>query len=319
MTTIQLNKNLSKGTTYARKSIFEYLEDPEATSVLPSLQALVRELESLTRKGDSPLDEISQLIRMDQSMSLHVLRIANSAYYGPVTPISDVKAAILYIGLGTFRGALASTRCIETTSRIRQDVLDWTAFWLHSAAVGHMTMHLAARLHKPALPPESFYMMGLLHDIGKVVLACLMPDEFNEVYSRSAAEKISPAIIEVEVLGVEHGHLGAWYLERQGIPLTVREPVRFHHSGSLEEKLHFQHAAIIRLADLLVLDADLGDSGSHLDRQDPFASAEWKWYLETCRLEAAADAARFSMTTQLAQTADLVREIISPFSHELAP
>jgi HD-like signal output (HDOD) protein len=319
MTTNLLDENLPAKGSLPRRSIFEYLEDPEASSVLPSLQVLVRELEALTRQGNSPLDDISQLIRMDQSMSLHVLRIANSAYYGPVAPIADVKAAILYIGLGTFRGALASTRCIETTSRIRQDILDWTAFWIHSAAVGQTTMNLAARTNHPALPPESFYMMGLLHDIGKVVLACLMPEEFNEIYSRAAAERRSPATVEVEVLGVEHGHLGAWYLERQGIPLNVREAVRFHHSGSLEDKPHFQHAGLIRLADLLVHDLALGDSGSHAQPVDPFASDEWKWYLKTCRLEAAEDAVRFSLTTQLAQTADLVREIISPFPTESAP
>jgi len=313
MNTHLLDPNLPAADSRTRKSIFEYLEDPEASSVLPSLQALVRELESLTRQGNSPLEDIAHLIRMDQSMSLQVLRIANSAYYGPVAPIADVKAAILYIGLGTFRGALASTRCIETTSRIRQDILDWTAFWMHSAAVGQTTMHLAARLHHPALSAESFYLMGLLHDIGKVVLACLMPEEFNEIYARAAAEKRSPAEVEVEVLGVEHGHLGAWYLERQGIPLNVREAVRFHHSGSLEEKQHFQHAALIRLADRLVLDLAVGDSGSHAAPADPFASDDWKWYLKTCRLEAAEDAVRLSLTTQLAMTADLVREIIAPF------
>ena len=319
MTTNLLEKNLPSGTPHARKSIFDYLEDPQATSVLPSLQILVRELEALTRQGNSPLDEISQLIRMDQGMSLQVLRIANSAYYGPASPIADVKAAILYIGLGAFRGALASTRCIETTSRIRQDILNWTAFWLHSAAVGQMTMHLAARLNKPELTPESFYMMGLLHDIGKVALACLMPDEFNEIYSRAAAEKVSPASLELEILGVEHGHLGAWYLERQGIPLTVQEPIRFHHNNTLEEKSPFRHAALIRLADLLVLDAGLGDSGSHMEPADPFASDEWMWYLKTCRLESAADAVKLSMITHLGETADLVREIIAPFSPEPAP
>jgi putative nucleotidyltransferase with HDIG domain len=317
MTQNLLEKNLPSGTALPRKTIFDHLEDPRATSVLPSLQILVRELEALTRQGDSPLEDISQLIRMDQGMSLQVLRIANSAYYGPVSPIADVKAAILYIGLGAFRGALASTRCIETTSLIRQDILHWTAFWMHSAAVGQMTMLLAARLNKPELPPETFYMMGLLHDIGKVVLACLMPDEFNEIYSRAAAEKISPAVLELKVLGVEHGHLGAWYLERQGIPLTVREPVRFHHNTERDEKSHLRHAALIRLADLLVLDAGLGDSGNHMP-VDPFASDEWKWYLETCRLESAVDAVKFSITTHLAETADLVREII-PLPSESAP
>jgi HD-like signal output (HDOD) protein len=306
--------------SYARKSIFEILEDPEATAVLPSLQAVISELEALTQSGDARLEEITRLVRLDQSMSLHVLRIANSAYYGPAHPIVDVQSAILYIGLNTLRGAVASTRCIETTCHIRPGVMDWTEFWIHAAGVGQMTLHLASRLREPGLPLESFYLMGLLHDIGKVVLACLMPDDFNEIYERAATGEAAPSALEVEVLGVDHGLLGAWYLERQGIPLTVREPVRFHHSGVLEDKAHFRHAALIRLADRLVLDFELGQSGNHAPAVDPFESDEWKWYVENCDLDAADQyALKPALIKQLAQTSDLVREIIQGASTHFAP
>ena len=81
-------------------------------------------------------------------------------------------------------------------------------------------------MRSPELPTESFYLMGLLHDIGKVVLAHVMPREFNQIYHQATIKKLSPAPLEMEVLGIDHGHLGAWYLEKQGIPLTLCEPVR---------------------------------------------------------------------------------------------
>jgi len=294
-----------------RKSIFECLEDPRATAVLPSLKCILTELDSLTRRGSSHMDEITRLVRQDQSVSMQVLRIANSAYYAPSTPIADVPAALLYIGLSTLRGAIASTRCMETTCHIKQDILDWKEFWIHSASVGHLTMELASRLRDPGLPFESFYLMGLFHDIGKVVLACLMPEEFSEIYTRAAAEGASSvAVLEVEHLGVDHGLIGAWYMERQGIPLTLREPVRFHHSGILEDRPYFHHAALIRLADKLVHAAGLGKSGN-ATAEDPYASLEWEWYRALREPDRGdEEIARASVARQIAKISCLVRETI---------
>jgi HD-like signal output (HDOD) protein len=296
----------------ARKTIFECLEDPRATAVLPSLQSIISELETLTDQGTSYLEEITRLVRMDQSVSLHVLRIANSVYYGPPTPITDVQTAILYIGLNTLRGAVASTRCMEKTINLPQDILDWKEFWVHAAGVGHITMDLATRLPESDVAPESFYLMGLFHDIGKVVLACLMPDEFIDIYARAATEDKPVAALELEVLGVEHGHLGSWYMEKQGISLLLRDAVRFHHSDILDDRPHFVHAALVRLADRLAHDAHLGNSGNQAQMGDPFASVEWAWYRDYCGLaKGHADKLQNAISKQVVRTAGLVREVIT--------
>jgi HD-like signal output (HDOD) protein len=294
------------------RSIFECLEDPGSTAVLPSLTSIINELESLADHGSSHLEEITRLVRMDQSVSLQVLRIANSAYFGPPAPIADIQGAILYIGLSTLRGAVASTRCMEKTCNLPQDILDWKEFWVHAAGVGYITMDLAARLPETVVTPESFYLMGLFHDIGKVVLACVMPEEFIDIYARAAAEDKPLAVLEKECLGVEHGHIGAWYMEKQGIPLVVREAVRFHHSDMLEDRPHFVHAAVVRLADRLAHNVHLGDSGNQALMGDPFASVEWAWYRDYCGLaKGRADKLQQTVAKQVARTVHLVREVIT--------
>jgi putative nucleotidyltransferase with HDIG domain len=275
------------------------------------LKSVLNELESLTQKSKIQLNELTELVQVDQGMSLRVLRMANSVYYAPSEPIMDVQAAILYIGLGTFRGAVLSTRCIEKTSHVQQNALDWKDFWIHAAGVGHITMELASHLKTAALKAESFYLMGLLHDIGKVVLAHVMPDEFDKIYLQAALEKRSPAQVEMEFLGVDHGHLGAWYLEKQGIPLALCEPVRFHHGQAQEDKPHVKHALLIRLADLLTLHIQLGESGNHVETSDPFLSEEWKMYLGYCHLsDATGDDLKETLTERIERISDLVRRII---------
>jgi HD-like signal output (HDOD) protein len=311
MTTLLEKDFPSAIAAHEEKSIFDHLEDPKATSTLPSLQSVLSELESLTEKSNIRLDEVTRLVQVDQGMSLRVLRMANSAYYSPTQPIIDVQDAILYIGLSTFRGAVVSSRCIEKTCHVLQSSLDWKDFWTHAAGVGHVTMELATHLKSPDIGLESYYMVGLLHDIGKVVLAHLMPDQFDAIYAQAVRERKAPAALEMEYLGIDHGHLGAWYLEKQGIPLALCEAVRFHHGPLQNDKPHARQANLIRLADLLTLHYDLGKSGNYQPVGDPFASEEWKWYQKQC-LPTAVNGRDLKevLIEQVACISDLVHNII---------
>jgi len=299
----------SQGT---KKHILDLLEDSKTIATLPSMKSVLGELETLTQKGNIQLDEVAKLVNLDPSMSLLVLRMANSAFYAPRKPIMDVLDAILYIGLGGFRSAVLSMRCIEQTCHIKQSSLDWKDFWIHAAGVGHLTRELAAHLKQRELEPESYYLMGLLHDIGKVVLAHLKPDEFDQIYLQAALEKKAPAQVETEILGADHGQIGARYLEKQGIPLSLREPIRFHHGLALGLEIHSKNALLIRLADRLTLYFRLGQSGNHTDLSDPFVSDEWKWYLENSRhADAAGTAIQETVLEKVSRVADLVRNIIT--------
>jgi HD-like signal output (HDOD) protein len=295
----------------ARQSIFECLEDPRATAALPSIRAILGELQKLTTSPNSHIGDITRLVCLDQTLSLQVLRLANSAYYAPPRPVVDVADGLLFIGLSTLRNAVMATRCMETTSKISQQIFDWKEFWIHAAGVAQITQDLAKRLRSPALQSEAFHLMGQLHDIGKVVLAVLMPGEFSTIYQRAAEEGAPLAALEVESLGVEHGLIGAWYMEKQGIPLAICEAVRFHHSGMLEEKASFFHGAIVRLADHLAHAGGLGQSGNCAPLGDPFASAEWEWYLSHCDLTRPEEKTlKSTVARQVEKTALLVRDYI---------
>jgi len=312
MTSLPAQDLIAPSPTGEPKTIFDYLEDPAAIAALPSMKSVLSELESLTQNGNIRLDEVAQMVQMDQGMSLRVLRMANSVYYAPSRPITDVHEAILYIGMGGFRSVLLSTRCIETTSHIKQSTLDWKDFWIHAAGVGHLNRELASHLKKKELEPESYYLMGLWHDIGKVFLAHVMPDEFDKIYEQAALEKKSPAQMEMEILGVDHGYLGACYLEKQGIPSTLCEPVRFHHALALENESPLKHALLIRLADLLILYFQLGKSGNHVEISDPFLTEEWQWYLENSgHAEADGNDLKETVMEQVSRISDLVRKIIT--------
>jgi HD-like signal output (HDOD) protein len=311
MTTLPPPLSVASKPQGTEKHILELLEDSKAIATLPSMKSVLGELETLTQKGNIQLDEVAKLVELDQSLSLLVLRMANSAFYAPRKPIMDVPDAILYIGLGGFRMAVMSMRCIEQTCHIKQSSLEWKDFWIHAAGVGHLTRELAAHLNQRELEPESYYLMGLLHDIGKVVLAQLKPGEFDQIYLQAALEKKAPSQMETEILGADHGEIGGRYLEKQSIPLALRDPIRFHHASVLPES-HFKNALLIRLADRLTLHFNLGQSGNHADLSDPFLSDEWNWYLENSRhADAAGTAIQETVLEKVSRVTDLVRNIIT--------
>lgn len=295
----------------ARRSIFERLEDPMAAEALPSIRMVLGELQKLTTSPNSHIEDITRLVCLDQTLSLQVLRLANSAFFAPPRAVEDVEDGLMFIGLGALRNAVMATKCMENTCVIPQHIFDWKEFWVHAAGVAHITQDLARRLRAPAVSIESFYLMGQFHDVGKIVLAILMPEEFEVIYTRALKDATPLAALEVEVLGVEHGHLGAWYMERQGISPIICDAVRFHHSGMMDEKPQFLHGALVRLADHLAHTAHLGQSGNHAPLGDPFRSAEWEWYLTHCDITRPEERTlKSTVTRQVEKTALLVRDYI---------
>ncbi len=295
-----------------KKTIFDYLEEARNTGNLPSLGSVVVEFQSMTRKNNFRIDDVADLVKLDMGMSLRVLRMSNSSYFAPPEPITDVRAAILHIGLSTFRRTIVTASCIEMTSSVPKSTMDWKEFWLHAAGVGHLAMELSGRLKTKDLDAESFYLMGLLHDIGKVVMAHVQPVEFNKIYQLAAQAKQAPALIEMELLDVDHGFLGAWFLEKQGIPSAVREPIRIHHAPIEEESPEVNHARLLNLADQLARHFKLGQSGNHSEIADPFSSKEWNWYLENSRYSSNKGITlQDAVIEQVSRISDLVRKIIA--------
>lgn len=266
----------------SNKAIFELIGDPKATQTLPSLGVIVHELSEMMGKAHTPLHGISSLIRRDQSMSVRILRLANSAYFAPAQPIVNVEEALLYLGLNQVRSSILTARCIENTCNVSDELISWHDFWVHSVAVGCVARILAAKLRQPGHNAETYYIMGLMHDIGKLVLAYLSPQDFEKVLTKALAEGRDTSPIEFEMLGVDHAGLGAWYLQQQGLPSNVSEPIRLHHSWQTEAE-EPTVACVLSLADKYAHFLKLGQSGSvYPEETHPFETPEWETYVEGC-------------------------------------
>ena len=266
----------------AKRSIYELISDPKATQLLPSLTIIVKELESLIGKQNVMIDEISSIIRNDQSMAVRVLRMANSAYYAPSQPIVDLDHAVVYLGLNQIRSTILTARCIEKSCDTPKELLDWNDFWTHSVAVGYIMKILSGSVQELDANGEYYYSMGLFHDIGKLALAYLSPSDFILILEIARDRQLPTSIVETELLGLDHCGLGAWYLQHQGLPANLVEPVRLHHGWMKVDPEKNKNAVMLSLADRLAHMMGFGKSGGEAESLDPFASPEWDHYCMRC-------------------------------------
>ena len=256
--------------------IYELISDPKASQVLPSLGVIITQLQELTSQPSTRIQQITDLIRTDPSLTVKILRLANSAFYAPIEPILHIDEAVIFLGLNQIRTSILTARLIEQSIAVPHELLSWRDFWLHEIGVAVVLQHLSGYMKESRVTEETYYVMGLFHDIGKLVLALLSPDYFEKTLREAKARHCDLSPIEIDIVGLNHASIGAWYLQQQGLPPSLYEAIRLHHSwayspGSVEE------AAMIGLADQIVHLFRVGASGSYFAADwNPSESMEWR-------------------------------------------
>ncbi|MGC3960882.1 MAG: HDOD domain-containing protein [Verrucomicrobiota bacterium] len=226
---------------------------------LPSLRSIDSSLRELLNSDRRYTHQISEIIRRDPSLTARLLRLVNSVHFGLTTPINNIEEAVFYLGIRQIRQLAMVTPVIEDFTRMAGNTpFPWRGFWQHCIGVAIMTREVISCVQTPA--DDSDYVAGLIHDMGKIVMAATFPDHFVEVQRRAALELRPLLDIESEVLGIQHTELGAIYLQNHNLPDIMIETARFHHEPERASH-HTQIIAAVQIANLLVRHAKIGNSG----------------------------------------------------------
>ena len=219
---------------------------------LPSLPTIATELLNVLHSEDASVQQIGRLIKRDPTLSLKVLRVANSARYGFLSRVADIDLAITLLG---FRDVIqlavgfSVANLFFRTIDKRSD-LDWSRFWQHSAATAHMATLFWTKL-KLKLPWNPFT-AGLVHDVGKIALYTIAPEEYESVFNSAIQLEIPIREVEAERLGVTHEEAGAWLAESWKLPDSIILPIRYHHApDDLDDARYQLTAAVIALSNVV--------------------------------------------------------------------
>jgi putative nucleotidyltransferase with HDIG domain len=241
--------------------------------------------------SDCSVADLAKVIVNDPSMAAKVLKVANSSFYGHKQGISTINQAITVLGFATLKNVLLSMSVIDLFSSVNRGI-DLPGLWNHSIATAVGAKLISQRLHYPN--GEKAYTTGLLHDIGKIIIAKYIPGGLQRAVAASRGQNLKLESAEVHVLGASHADVGAWLLHQWRLPSTLVEAVRLHHQPTLSQD-NYDLTAIVYLANILAHHARIGSSG---DRDDliidnrvfsyyKFKDSDWIEMRETLHLKKA--------------------------------
>jgi HD-like signal output (HDOD) protein len=216
---------------------------------LPTLPTVFLNLMRLTRDPKTSIKEIAKVVESDPAISIKILRLINSAFYGLPRKVDSVQQAIVMLGNNTLKNVIISLSIFKVMNEgPGGSGFDREAFWKHSITCGLIARHLSGRLEFRR--EEEGFIAGVIHDFGKVVLDKFFHEELSEVIQHACDEKITFFQAELEVLGTSHAEIGAYLAEYWQLPEKLVSVIAHHHALPLDAEFS-DLIALVQLADML--------------------------------------------------------------------
>jgi len=248
-----------------------------ACPALPSLGSISKALQDLLFAEQRFSTQISEVIRRDPSLTARLLRLVNSVYYGLSSPVNNIEEAVFYLGVRQIRQLTLVTPIIEDFQRLtHQCSFPWREFWQHSIGTAIITREIIGSVQAPN--DESDYVAGLVHDVGKIVMAWSFPEHFAEIHRLATPGDRELPAIETEVLGLDHSEVGALYLAHHRLPEAMIHSARFHHHPEQAPSDRALVAAV-QIADLFLRNAKIGCSGNYVEVTQDQCLAASGWHV----------------------------------------
>jgi len=215
---------------------------------LPPAPSLMVQLISLVRQPDRDPGEIVQLMKHDPAVTAEVLHRCNSPVYGEEEPVTDLEEALFRLGfLEVYRIAVGLFGR-QTISTVRAtNAMQVESLWRHSAITAIISGTIARELGDAE---GITFTAGLLHDVGKVVLATAEKSRYAELRREYGLSGMPANDAEKAVFGFSHSEVGALLLHRWGVPEEVSVPVLSHHDAFWTGP-HERTVTIVYLANLM--------------------------------------------------------------------
>ena len=226
-----------------------------AVKDLPTLPTVLEEVSKLLEDPNSSTQQIAKLISRDQVLSAKVLKMVNSPIYGFPGRISTIQHALVLLGFNVIKGLIISTSVFElmTTSMV--------GLWEHSVGCA-MACNAIAR-EAGFKEPEEYAVAGLLHDLGKVIVALQLPTAKEEIDAVVRQEDVLYLDAEKKVLGFGHDRINSCVADHWNLPVNLKIGISGHHRPVAAQ--HYpKMACVVHVGDFLIRTLEVGSGGDDL-------------------------------------------------------
>ncbi len=213
---------------------------------LISLPEIFIKINEMVEDPATSATDVGNYICRDPALTARLLKIANSPLYGFPSRIDTISRAITIIGLRGIRDLVLASSTVEVFSRMSSDFIDMNKYWQHSLYCAVYARTLAGKCN--ALHVEPFFIAGLLHDIGQLIILHKLPEMARETHLRARDSGLPLSQIEQEVIGFDHVQVGVELLRFWRLPPNILDAVGYHQSPAQAEEGALG-AAIVHIAD----------------------------------------------------------------------
>ncbi|MGA2540052.1 MAG: HDOD domain-containing protein [Verrucomicrobiota bacterium] len=234
----------------------DWSADPAMQRLLPQIRKLpatpvlyAKVSEELSSPSGS-LNVVAQLICHDPVMSAKMLQIANSALFAASREVTDMLEAVMILGSERIKSLILLSGVFSQYSDAKDSAASIQPLLAHSIQVGGFARAIALNETKSSRAAEAAFTAGVLHDIGKLILAGNLPEKFGRARALAAERKLSAHEAEMEVFGVSHARFGACLLAAWGLPLPILEAVAWHHEPAKSSDTGFSLLAAVHAANV---------------------------------------------------------------------
>jgi len=219
-----------------------------AMGELPSLPSTYHELTHALADPEVALNKVARILERDVGISAKILQLVNSAFFGLSHSITSMQSAVSYLGLTTLKHLVLTLEIF----RVFQPKRALKGFSLEGLQYhSRLTAHIAARLPVPKQFTDTVFVAGMLHDVGKLILAAKLPERFENTLAEAEKEHCPLCKVEERERGFSHAEIGAYLLGLWGLPYNVVEAVAFHHTANQVVNQNLDTVSTVAVADLL--------------------------------------------------------------------
>jgi HD-like signal output (HDOD) protein len=228
-----------------------------ADITLPEMPSIAVELNDVITNPRSTADDIALVVQKSPSLTAMLLKLVNSTFYSLNSKIDKISSAVILIGTKEIAALALGISILSTFDKIPKKIVDMFQFLKHSIACGLISRMLATQKGIPQT--EQFFVSGLLHDLGRLILYCNFPEEFCHILGFARTTNKILHEVEKDYLGYDHAHIAKLLIQQWKLPISLENNVFYHHNPS--EAPQPIPATIVHLADIITNGLGIGTSG----------------------------------------------------------
>ena len=240
----------------------------------PIVPSLYLEVINALKSPHATTSEVGAIIGKDMAMMTKLLQVTNSACFGLPRKITDPEEAVGILGFETVKSMVMTLKLLSQYDKVKPVYFSIDRLWRHSTEVARISRRLAlTQAEDPALA-ESAFTAGLMHDLGKLVLASNFDEQYSGAQALARQQHLPLWQVEKQIFGASHGEIGAYLLGLWGMPIDLVEAAALHHSPSRCLAKRFAPLTAVHVADVLFHEARADKEGFAAPSMDEAYLAE---------------------------------------------